>query len=182
MAALINILMYAVKIEHFPGPKGMDLSANIACNMKFQNPFLQRKTRFLVSTWFRKNIGRVVCSTKLCNCCCSHHQQTAWKKWCAGVWEKELCGFWFQLCLWITLQSWASGLTSWGLDLFSSAVGWTIFSGPHLRGVFEISMRVEKMQNPWRKMAWKCNIVSSCLLEYHGFILPEIQMSYMKRV
>lgn len=30
MAALINILMYAVKIEHFPGPKGMDLSANIA--------------------------------------------------------------------------------------------------------------------------------------------------------
>lgn len=30
MAALTNILKHAVKTEHFPGPKGMDLSANVA--------------------------------------------------------------------------------------------------------------------------------------------------------
>lgn len=125
--------------------------------MKFQNPFLQRKTRrFLVTTWFEINQG-VVCSTKLCNCCCSHHQQTAWKKWCAGVWEKELCGFQFQLCLWITLQSWASGLTSQGLDLFSSAVGWTVFSETHLRGCLEYPWELRRCRVPEER--WHVSVI-----------------------
>jgi len=57
-----------------------------------------------------------------------------------GCGKKSFVVFWFQLCLWITLQSWTSGLTSQGLDLFSSAVGWTVFSGPHLRG---------RLKYPW---------------------------------
>lgn len=152
MAALKNMLMYAVKIEHFPGLKGVDLSENIAATWNFRILFCSGKQGDFNKLLIKKWITRVVCNTKLCNCCYSHHQQFE-RSGVQGCGKKELCGFWFHLCLWITLQSWASGLTSLGLYLFSCAVKWAMFHGPRSKGL-KIPW---ELRTPWRSISHRYN-------------------------
>lgn len=154
MAALKNMLMYAVKIEHFPGIKDVDLSENVAVTWNFRILFCSGKQGDFNKLLIKKKKNHQSCLQRKALQLLLFTSPTVWKKWCAGVWEKELCGFWFHLCLWITLQSWASGLTSLGLYLFSCAVKRAMFHGPHSKGCLKVPW---ELTIPWRSMAHRCN-------------------------
>lgn len=141
MAALKNMLMYAVKIEHFPGIKDVDLSENVAVTWNFRILFCSGKRDFN-KLLIKKKESPELSATQSFATVVIHITNSLKEVVCRGVGKRAL---WFLVSSlpvnhFAVLGKWLNLFGTLSVQLCSetSNVPWTSF-----KGVLESTMGAE---------------------------------------